>query len=633
MDPVIPAYLDLEFGEYPARVLKHALHYADKEWPVVPLHTLRPTTNICTCRQGADCQSCAKHPVPINGVKAATTNVTVIQQWWHTHPTANIGIATGHGLLVVDIDPRHGGSLDALSKRFALPETAMVRTGSSGWHLYFAYSGDLKNSAGKLGEGIDTRGHNGYVVAPPSLHATGNYYAWANQLAPTPLPPSLLDALSSPTKSKLYPSTQPTLLTQKTDTSLPGAGVTNATQLLPLAKAAAIPEGKRNSALLSIAGALRNQGATTEAIGEALKVINLIQCSPPLSDAEVKRIADSADRWVAGTVAQQGIVPETLTMGRFISVALSLPNLEWAIPTFLPVGVTLLAGKPKMGKSWLALALALAIAEDGLALGTLPVTQGQVLYLGLEDSLRRIADRSVRLLQGRVPPENFIWSGAWNQLNAGGLADIEDWLYKHKEARLVVIDTLAKVRPMTTSNSSGYSDDYAIMTPLKAIAEDNNVAILVIHHLRKMGAPDVMDTISGTTGLTGATDCNMVLDRERGKDNAILHITGRDIEEQVLHLKFDTETTQWMLQSAKTSSHLTRDHRKLIEVLERADGPLSPKKLSESLTIKPSYARKLVHELVSMGKIRSVRRGAYEVSPLEDEEGSLSEDEEGEVTL
>ena len=618
MEPTIPTYLELEFGDYASRVLKYALHYAGKWWPVLPLHTLISTTQVCTCRQGSACTSYAKHPIPMNGVKAATTDVTAIKQWWHKQPNANIGIATGHGLLVVDIDPRHGGSLEQLAKRFSLPDTAMVQTGSAGWHLYFAYEGDLKNSAGKLGEGIDTRGTNGYVVAPPSLHATGNYYAWANQLPPTPLPQSLLDALSSPTKAKVYSSVQPVLLEQTTDLVPPLIPVTNATQLLPLAKsAAAIPEGKRNSALLSMAGALRNQGASIDAITNALTAINLIQCTPPLTAAEVKRIAESANRWEQGTAAQAGIVPEIFTMASLFRM--SLPDPQWAIPTFLPVGVTLLAGKPKMGKSWLALALALAIAENRLALGTLPVTQGDVLYLGLEDSLRRIVDRGAKLLQGRTPPENFTWAGVWNQLSTGGLADIEEWLYKHKEARLVVIDTLAKVRPLTPSTSTGYSDDYAVMTPLKTIAEDNNVAILVIHHLRKMGAPDVMDTISGTTGLTGATDCNMVLDRERGKDEAVLHITGRDVEEQELQLTFDAETTQWTMQGNADRQGMSKEQREVLTVLESADGPLSPLEMSKKLSISASYGRKIVHDLVKMGKIYQIRRGLYEMIINEEE--------------
>ena len=158
------------------RTLYHALYYADLEWPVFPLYTMYLKQGICTCHQGADCTSPAKHPVPVNGFKAATVKTEVIRQWWKKHPRANIGIATGHGLFVIDIDPRSGGSLEELNKRFAIPNTAMVLTGGEGWHLYFSYTGSLGNSASKLCEGIDTRGLGGYVVAPPSLHASGNYY-------------------------------------------------------------------------------------------------------------------------------------------------------------------------------------------------------------------------------------------------------------------------------------------------------------------------------------------------------------------------------------------------------------------------------------------------------------------------
>ena len=240
------------------------------------------------------------------------------------------------------------------------------------------------------------------------------------------------------------------------------------------------------------------------------------------------------------------------------------------------------------------------------------VTQGDVLYLGLEDSMRRIADRATKLLQGRVPPDNFTWVGAWNLLSAGGLADIEDWLYNHKDARLVVIDTLAKVRPPGTNNGNMYNEDYAVMTPLKAIAEGNNVAILVIHHLRKSGAPDVMDTISGTTGLTGATDCNMVLDRERGQNEATLFITGRDVEEQELALTFNPENAQWTLQGGESQRHMSKERREIIAVLENASGPLSPKEIAQELDKTSAYIRKMLHDMLKAREVYQPKRGLYE---------------------
>ncbi len=611
----VPDYIGREFGDYQTRVVKYALHYADREWPVVPLYSIYSKTGACSCRRGADCASPAKHPIPINGVKAATVKVDVIEQWWKQHRNANIGIATGHGLLVIDIDPRHGGSLETLVERFALPDTALVRTGSGGWHLYFAHSGLLKNSAGKLGEGIDVRGIGGYVVAPPSLHASGNYYAWANQLNPVPLPENLLAALTAlETTKRPAPAVEPqvpfSLLVPPREAKQ--TPLIDATKLLELARENPIPEGKRNGVLLSMGGALRNQGATVKAIYEALQIINTVQCEPPLSEKEVRAIATAAMKWEQGKFSQeQLILPQMFTLDVLLRTV--LPEPQWAIPGFLPQGVTLLGGKPKMGKSWLALAISLAIAEGLTALGKLRVTRGDVLYLGLEDSMRRMSDRANKLLQGRTPPANFTWVGQWNMLNDNGLADLEDWIAAHPDTRLVVIDTLAKVRPSAGVNGNGYSDDYGIMTPLKRISEEYNMAILVIHHLRKMGAADVMDTFSGTTGLTGATDCNMVLDRERGKDTATLHITGRDIEEQELLLRFESETAQWTLQSTDNAPRLSKEQRELLHILDHAAAPMSPLEISNKLGINPSYGRKLVHDMVKADHLRQVKRGLYEM--------------------
>lgn len=219
----------------------------------------------------------------------------------------------------------------------------------------------------------------------------------------------------------------------------------------------------------------------------------------------------------------------------------------WIIPGLLPEGVTLLAGKPKVGKSCLALDLALALAGPMSALGEIPTNQGDVLFLGLEDSLRHMYDRTMKQLQGRTIPENFFWSNTWSLLNDGGLADLEEWLETHPQARLIVIDTLAKVR-YPRNNRGFYMEDYAIMMPLKIMAQAHHVAILVVYHLyHKRGTTDSMDDISIPTGFAAVTDCNMVLQRERGYPYAKLQITGRDMTEQTQDLSFDEMTARWTL--------------------------------------------------------------------------------------
>jgi hypothetical protein len=176
-----------------------AASYSRRTWRIIPLHSIT-VDGRCTCGNER-CSSPGKHPRTKNGVKDATNDRETVLAWWQRDPDSNIGIATGKGLLVIDIDPRHGGSLKALDDRFNLPATAQVSTGGGGWHLYYYYNQltyTLPNTTSKLGEGIDSRGENGYVVAPPSLHASGNRYTWnqLRQLAPAPV--SLLQELLKP---------------------------------------------------------------------------------------------------------------------------------------------------------------------------------------------------------------------------------------------------------------------------------------------------------------------------------------------------------------------------------------------------------------------------------------------------
>jgi hypothetical protein len=174
-----------------------ALAYAVAGWPILPLHTPTPAGG-CSCRQ-TDCSSAGKHPRTRHGLTQATTDPQRIAAWWKRWPNANVGIATGD-LVVIDIDGPDGArALDELQTEHGpLPVTRAVRTGR-GLHLYFAVHGHaIANSAGRLGPGIDVRGRGGYIVAPPSRHATGDAYTWANATLPAPLPRWLAERLIAP---------------------------------------------------------------------------------------------------------------------------------------------------------------------------------------------------------------------------------------------------------------------------------------------------------------------------------------------------------------------------------------------------------------------------------------------------
>jgi Bifunctional DNA primase/polymerase, N-terminal len=184
-----------------------ALDLAARGLAVFPLHFPVQRRDGLACSCGNPCgNNAAKHPFTAHGCKDATTDQRQITQWWRRNPRFNIGIATG-SVIVLDIDPRHGGfeSLAALeTKHDVLPHTWTVRTGSDGRHLYFAAPPNnvtIRNSAGKLAAGLDIRSAGGSAVAPPSLHTSGNRYSWLfgpDEAPLAPVPAWLVDKLAPP---------------------------------------------------------------------------------------------------------------------------------------------------------------------------------------------------------------------------------------------------------------------------------------------------------------------------------------------------------------------------------------------------------------------------------------------------
>jgi putative DNA primase/helicase len=177
-----------------------ALAIARRGFAVFPLHTPR-SDGSCTCANN-ECESVGKHPRTGHGVKDATKDPSKIEAWWRRHPDANIGLRVGGGYCVIDVDGQEGfDSLRTLERKLgALPETLRARTGGGGEHRFFLVPSDIAipNRVGKLGERLDVRSGNGYVVAPPSLHASGQRYKWIEPSAPiAALPPQWLGALTS----------------------------------------------------------------------------------------------------------------------------------------------------------------------------------------------------------------------------------------------------------------------------------------------------------------------------------------------------------------------------------------------------------------------------------------------------
>ena len=178
--------------------------------------------------------------------------------------------------------------------------------------------------------------------------------------------------------------------------------------------------------------------------------------------------------------------------------------VSFVVDDLLPQGLHLLAGAPKIGKSWLALWLCLCAAQ-GKPLWTFATRPCEVLYLCLEDSFQRIQSRLFDLTEDAPPTLHFAVMS--QQLHNGLVEQIEQFLKEHPQTRLIVIDTLQRIRA-AGNDANPYASDYRDIGVLKALADKHRIAILLIHHLRKMNDDDPMNMISGTTGLSGATDSN-----------------------------------------------------------------------------------------------------------------------------
>ena len=278
-----------------------------------------------------------------------------------------------------------------------------------------------------------------------------------------------------------------------------------------------------------------------------------------------------------------------------------LPPIRFVASELLPQGLHILAGAPKVGKSWLALWLCLCIAK-GEPLWTFPVDQGGVLYLCLEDSYSRIQNRLLDITDDAPP--NLFFATMSEKLRGGLEQQIECFLKEHPSTALIVIDTLQRIRSIA-SDVNPYANDYRDLGILKELADRHRIAILLIHHLRKMNDDDPMNMISGTTGISGATDSNFVLRKDkRGGSTATLYCTGRDIEYRELTLEFDEDTHVWKLLSDSVTtepqpqdkliiflSEFLSEHKsfsgtatELAEALEKRSGePLVPAALTKRL--------------------------------------------------
>lgn len=238
----------------------------------------------------------------------------------------------------------------------------------------------------------------------------------------------------------------------------------------------------------------------------------------------------------------------TVTLNELYETA--YPSRPPIIDGLLYSGTYLFAGAPKVGKSFFMAQLAYHIST-GQKLWDYDVRQGTVLYLALEDDYQRLQERMSRMF-GVEGTDNLFFAVYAKQLGAGLDEQLEKFIREHPDTRLIIIDTLQKIREVSTDAYS-YANDYDIVGRMKQFAGRYGICLLLVHHTRKQQAGDKFEMISGTTGLLGCADGAFLLQKEKRTDlSATLEIVGRDQPDQKLHLTRDSEKLIWQLDHAET---------------------------------------------------------------------------------
>lgn len=236
--------------------------------------------------------------------------------------------------------------------------------------------------------------------------------------------------------------------------------------------------------------------------------------------------------------------PKTVEPLRIISstdlFALDLTPPPMIVPGLIATGLNILGGQPKSGKSFAALQLAHAVATGGYILGQ-RAEQGRAVYLALEDTYYRLKHRMQGLKLEPTPQLEFATESA--SLKLGGLEAIHNYIHERGDVKLVILDTLARVKDTAVGGGNAYETDSQLGAALQQVAFNGEVAFVVVHHLSKAPQKDFLLSLSGSAGLPGAADVVMALERDRNEQHGKLHITGRDLEERMLHI--DWTPTGW----------------------------------------------------------------------------------------
>jgi RecA-family ATPase len=289
------------------------------------------------------------------------------------------------------------------------------------------------------------------------------------------------------------------------------------------------------------------------------------------------------------------------------------PPLKWAVKRYIPEGLIILAGRPKLGKTWLAYSTAIAIATGGKVLGV-DCEEGDVLQYSLEDNFRRAKSRIITLLPpklGAPRPDlsRLTIRTAAPTMDRGFMAEVKAWHSRAENPRLLIIDTHAKIKEQRKGNQDPYLSDYSSITPLQEFSGEHGLTTLLITHLRKMegSSGDPIEQVSGTTGVTGAADMIIVLDRDN--QGAKLYGRGRDAEEYEVAMKFDGGV--WSVLGDADEVARSSQRNAILEAMRCSQAAMTPGEIAKAVGIKSDSVGHLLAKMAKDGLVQKHSYGSW----------------------
>lgn len=613
---------------YEEKVRQLAHEYIDKGWFVF---ICRPHGEIN--REGKPANKEPHYLVP-HGYLGATNDKDQIDKWLDKVPNANLAIACGQSdLAIIDIDPRNGGGFRENELDFSvfsqngteyrLPKTRVVKTGGDGYHLY--YLGALK-LPGKLDDGIDFISDGKYVIAPPSIHKSGNSYQLLNDYTVAQFPKALLEI----GKNKDVDETVDTSSGFKYEK--------------------VVRQGSRHNEIIKLVGhCTRLNIPINDAIKAAIGY-NTSFC-PPLQESEVvETMKDGYDRyrenfinslfkfpvpemppfdvdeldepppptayyWEYPIDKKDGnefstveirsheddgevVYPDSWNKRRFTTAELleaKIPEIKWAIPNLIPEGLTLLGGRPKVGKSWLALQMLHAVSTGGIFFGE-KVEQGKCLYYALEDNAKRLQNRA--RTQGIPPEADITFLRDLKPLQGEGFDELVSEISK-ETYKLIIVDTYTKAINGLDQNDQPKISE--VMNKLQKLSADKNVALVFVDHTSKPKgmANDPINDIMNSTVKVAVADQILGLYKQNGKSGAVLIGRGREIEEVEISLSWDKVNCTWVKAGEAEYDRVTPEDRRILDGLETL-GKCSCAELADYLGKDKSNTYKTLNKMVEL---------------------------------